>query len=280
MGLSLNAYATPAAIQACQYIDVQITTIELLGDGGGVTTLPVPENASDCIGAIKGNNSEFIKPTVNRGYDEDGWLNEEDYNGYWDGPGAFVNEADLLDLDGDGDVDDPGWIYVSESNNAGTMIGQTIPDSTQSYKFIDNLITFNNCKDQDGVDTACFADDGNAVSGEWVYTPPAQNPDELTRLLGGSFFDQVAVIFKAGNAFAMYNFSITALGLDPVLAGDYNFAFTGTWDISDVLADKGLSNVTFWARDPIGATEVSEPSTLGLLLLSSFFLLRRKALKR
>jgi len=276
MGLSLSVYAKPAEIQVCQYIDVQITTIELL-DGSGVNTLPVPQNATDCLGAYEGNNSSFDKPTANLGYDEDGWLNEEDYNDWWDGPGAFVNEADLLDLDGDGDADDPGWVYVGKDNGDG-FIGETSTDGNTSYTFIDDLITFDDCKDKNGTASQCIG--GDSVSGTWTYTPPAQNPDDLVDLLGGDFFDQVAIVFKAGNAFAIYNFSIDALGLDPVLAGDYNFAFTGTWDISDVLANKGLSNVTFWARDPVGATEVPEPSTLVLMLLSSIFLLRRKTLKR
>ncbi len=275
MGLSFSVYAKPQQIQACSFIDVQITTIELL-DGSGVNTLPVPQDATDCLGAYKGNNSAFLKPDDNLGYDEDGWLNKEDYNDWWDGPGAFVDEADLLDLDGDGDADDPGWVFVSESNNAGSMIGQSSSDGNSTYTFIDDLITFDNCKDKNGNASQCIG--GEAVSGTWAYTPPAQNPDALTNLLGGDFFDQVAVIFKAGNAFAMYNFSILDLGLDPVLAGDYNFAFTGTWDISDVLADKGLSNVTFWARDPIGDVEVPEPSTLVLFLLSGVFLLRRKVI--
>jgi hypothetical protein len=188
-----------------------------------------------------------------------------------------VDESDLLDLDGNGVANDPGWVLVGKDDGAG-FIGETSSDGTSSYTFIDDLITFDNCKDKNGATSQCV--NGDSVSGTWAYTPPAMNPDELTDLLGGDFFDQVAVVFKAGNAFAIYNFNIFDLGLDPVLAGDYNFAFTGTWDISDVLADKGLSHVTFWARDPVGATEVPEPSTLGLLLLSSFFMFRRKLVKR
>jgi len=286
MSLSLSSYAgngnsgngnSGNGISACQVIDVKVTTIQLL-NGSAVTTLPVPKNSTDCLGAYEGNNSSFEKPTANLGYDNDGWLNKEDYNDWWDGPGAFVDEADLLDLDGDGQTDDPGWVYVSESNNAGKMIGQTSTDGNSSYTFIDDLITFSDCKDKSGNSSQCIG--GEAVSGTWEYTPPAQNPDELINLLGGSFFDQVAIVFKAANAFAIYNFSVADLGLDPALAGDYNYAFTGTWDISDVLADKGLSNVTFWARDPINPVAVPEPSSIVLLLLSGVLLFSRNKLKK
>jgi len=276
MALSLSVYAAKPEkkeIQACQNSDVLITTVELL-DGNNIV-IPVQENATDCLGAYEGNDSAVV--AQNLGYDDDGWLNEEGDNVPWDGPGAFIGEADLLDLDGDGDADDPGWVLVGKDDGQG-FIGETSSDGNSSYTFINDLITFDNCKDQDGATSQCIG--GNSVSGTWAYTPPAQNPDELTNLLGGEFFDQVAVVFKAGNAFAIYNFTIADLELPPVFAGDYNFAFTGTWDISDVLADKGLSHVTFWARDPVGATEVPEPSTLGLLLLSSLFMFRRKLTKR
>jgi len=271
IGFSFNSFAKKP-INECSVSDLQITTFQLL-DGSDPVATPVPVDSTSCLGAYYGNNSEFINPIENLGYDEDGWLNKEGYNNWWTGPGAFVTEEDLLDLDGDGQADDPGWVYVGKDDGNGFK-GQTSTNGDASYDFIDDLITFDNCKDKKGKVASCVG--GEAVSGNWSYTPPAMNPDELTSLLGGDFFDQVAIVFKAGNAFAMYNFSIEDLGLDPVLAGDYNYAFTGTWDISDVLGGSALSNVSFWARDPIGeTTEVPEPSTL-LLLSAGLFLLRRK----
>jgi len=272
---------------ACDVIDVKITTIQLL-DGSDPITVPAT-NASDCLGAFDGNNSLFTNPGTstpaelgnnpgtNLGYDEDGWMNKEDYQGWWDGPGAFIDEADLLDLDGDGAVDDPGWVYVGKDEGNG-FFGESSSDGSTSYDFINDLITFNNCKDAGGnAATSCVG--GNAVSGNWAYNPPATNPEELTNLLGGDFFDQVAIVFKAGNAFAMYNFNIFELGLPPVLAGDFNYAFTGTWDISQVLGNHALSNISFFARDPIDATSVPEPSSWVLMLLASFFLYRQRKTK-
>jgi hypothetical protein len=266
-------------IQECKITDVQVSTIKLLD--GESAAIPVQYDASNCAGAFKGNNSAFEKPTVNLGYDNDGWLNKEDYNDWWEGPGAFVDDSDLLDLDGDGNINDPGWILASlgEQETRG-MVGQSIPDTdtSEGYTFVDDLITFDSCVDKNNRRTNCFS--GEAVAGEWTYTPPDQDPEILRDLIGGDFFDQVAVVFKAGNAFAMYNFNISDLNIDPIFAGDYNFELTGTWDISDVLACHGLSNVSFWLRDPIADTEVPEPSTLGLLLLSSVFIIRRKVLNR
>ena len=266
---SLNVYAKKL-INECQTIDVQINTIKLL-DGVSVE-MPLVANASDCLGAFEGNNSAFDKPIQNLGYDEDGWLNKEDYNAWWDGPGAFVNDVDLLDLDGDGAEDDPGWILVGKEEQSG-FEGGVSSDGTLTYNH-EQLVTLNHCKTGDEDNTSCFG--GEAVKGQWVYTPPAQNPTGLLDLVGGDFFDQVAIIFKAGNAFAIYNFNVIDLGLDPALAGDYNFAFTGTWDISETLGS-GLSNLSFWAKDPsVPSVQVPEPATLILMMMSGLFCFNRR----
>ena len=265
---SLNV-AAKKTIETCQLIDVKITTVQLL-DGSPV--VPFPANATDCLGAFEGNNSGFDKPVQNLGYDDDGWLNKENHNGLWNGPGAFVNDADLLDLDGDGDADDPGWILVGKEEQGAYEAGVS-SDGNSTY-IHDQLVTLENCKSVNGNNTSCFG--GNAVKGDWVYNPPAQNPQALLDLVGGDFFDQVAIIFKAGNAFAIYNFNAIDLGLDPTLAGDYNFAFTGTWDISATLGH-GLSNLSFWARDPSEPTvQVPEPSTLLLMMMSGLFFFNRR----
>lgn len=268
VGLSLNVYADNHPI-ACSVDDVQITTVQLLTDGDPIDVdVPnLPISASSCL-AVEGVNNSFFNASFlsnsNLGYDEDGWLNQGALNDWWSGPGAFIDDSDLLDLDGDKQVDDPGWIYVGKDEGNG-FVGETSQNEDTSYTFENDLITFDN----GGI---------GAKSGEWQYSPPKNNPPQLLELLGGDFFDQVAVVFKAGNGFAMYNFTLSDLGLDPVLAGDFNFAFSGTWNIDNTLGH-ALSNMSFWARDPVKATEVPEPSTLGLLFLSGLFLLRRKVLK-
>jgi hypothetical protein len=270
---SLTAFAGQP-LPACKVSDVKITTVQLL-DGSPAGTLPVPENASNCLGAYSGQNNLFTNPVQNLGYDDDGWFNTEDYLGLWDGPGAFIDDADLLDLDGDGDMDDPGWVYVGKEDLDSGYVPQTSSNGLESYTFIDNLITFSDCKNKNGgTESSCFG--GEAVSGNWAYNPPTTNPEALTDLLGGNFFDQVAIVFKAGKSFAMYNFNIFDLGLPPVLAGQPNFAFTGTWDISKVLNNKGLSNFSFLARDPINVASVPEPSSWALMLFASLFIYRQR----
>ena len=269
VGLSLNAYAgkpQPTEID-CSVEDVQITKIQLTVDGE-LSDIDIPVNAISCLAVENVNNSFFnasFLSNSNLGYDNDGWLNQgSELIEWWDGPGAFIDDADLLDLDGDSQVDDPGWIYVGKDEGNG-FVGETSQDDDLSYTFKDDLITFSN----GGI---------GSRSGEWQYTPPQNNPQDLLDLLGGDFFDQVAVVFKAGNGFAMYNFTLADLGLPPILAGDFNYVFGGTWNIDDTLGH-ALSNMSFWARDPSTETvEVPEPSSMVLLLLSIILLFSRKKL--
>lgn len=270
-----NAHA--AIVNPCDVSDIQITHIQLLdGVDPGMTVPPI--NSSKCIGPFKGNNSVFINPTVgNLGYDEDGWFNKESI--YWPSlPAAFTDNSELLDLDGDGDVDDPGWIYLGKDEGMGFK-GATSTDGINSYTFIDDLLVLSNCKNKDDANTACVG--GDAVMGEWAWHPPAMNPQELLDLLGGLFFDQAAVIFKSANYFVVYNFAIGELGLDPVLANDFNYSVNGIWDTSETLINNGgqpagLSNISLWARDPIlPAVMIPEPPSIGLFALFFTYLISR-----
>lgn len=267
-----SASASHSGTNACQLSDVKVTQY-WVQEPGTPTINNINVNATDCIGAESGNNSKFDKPkNGNLGYDEDGWLNKEDHEGWWNGHGAFVTDADLLDLDNDGQVDDPGWIRMGKEEQGTGFVPDTSDNGTLSYTYIQDLFKFQNCQNAAGQSRSCFG--GEAVKGEWVYTPPAVTPAILGQLLGGDFFDQAAFVFKAGKEFAMYNFKLSALGLGNVIFGDYNYAFSGTWDISNVLGGHGLSNFELWARDPI-SVEVPEPGTFSLLLVSGLFLYSR-----
>jgi len=276
IGTSEQAIAGASSQLTCQVSDVQITSVTFLGPGGSEQAFNA--NASDCI-AYEDRPLKLEKPSTNLGYEEDGWLNKKDYKGWWDGPGAFVDESDLLDLDNDQKADDPGWVMVGKQDmgNGAYFKGETISDGNTSYTFTDNLITFSDCFRYKGNGTKKTVDcnSSEAQGGDWTYTPPAMNPGNLLALLGGSFFDQVAFVFKAGPAFAMYNFTIEDLNIPPVLVGDFNFAFKGTWDISNVLGGAGLSNFVFWARDP-ETTEVPEPPVIALFLAGIAGLIYRK----
>lgn len=278
LGSMLFGAAWTSQAAMCGVSDVQITEIQVL-DGSPATQLDTPLNATDCIGAFEGNNSAFTQPDYNLGYKDDGWFNVDSYNGWWDTPGVFVEDDALQNLQGKGEID-PGWIYVgkAEADSGFSFNGATMDNGETSYTFLDSLLTIS-CPDQEGG----ICDD--ASSGTFQWTPPATNPDALMELLGGEFFDKVGIVFKAAKQFVIYEFDLKDLGLDPVYEGDPNYAFKGTWDLSDTLVkesgngkivSQGLSNVSVWARDPAAIVDVPAPTTLVLVLFGLALVIRRQ----
>ena len=73
---------------------------------------------------------------------------------------------------------------------------------------------------------------------------------------------------KAGNYFAVYDFDFSILGQKlPSGTFDYTtaYSFSGNWSTSD-LDNKEISNLVFWARDPVlPRNNVPEPGSLVLL---------------
>jgi MYXO-CTERM domain-containing protein len=265
-------------LKTCKLTDMELTYLRAL-EPANQPQQPIPAEqgpiyANDCYGYVVGNNSDMALPGDNLGYDNDGWFNMQ--TGLWV-DGAF--DPELLDLDGDTQVDDPGWVYMGKDDGAGFK-GTTIPndDPDKEYTFVDDL--FSCSTTVDGTYGTCV----NYISGFWKFTPPSTQPALLIDLLGGSFFDQVAVVFKGGNGFAIYNFTLSQLGLDPILAGDTKYEFGGKFDLSGTIVNKGgqpagLSNISLWARDPFLPTQVSEPGYLALLGLALLALYRRRRLQ-
>ncbi len=275
----------------CNVNDVTIKVIQRQ-DGSDPVEVSIPSTA--CIGDWSGNDvsnglngydAEGNK-VHNLGYDNMGWLNAAN-SPYWGDPGAFVTNDDLENLAGNGKVD-PGWIFFGKyDGEEGVKDGPIswMPDYSSkegfdTYNYASDLLTLS-CKDKNGAAVNC----NGKTSGDFVYKPPVTNPEDLMDLLGANkFFDQVTVVFKAGNAWAMYNFNLAALGLPPVLGTEAaNFMFSGTWDISKTFINNGgqsagLSHVSLWGRDPTSGdtppppTDVPAPFSialtgLGLLLL-------------
>ncbi|MCT6698347.1 hypothetical protein [Rheinheimera sp. 4Y26] len=269
-------------LKTCKLTDMELTYLRAL-EPAGQPQLPVPPElapvyAEACYGFVVGNNSDMALPIDNLGIDNDGWFNTP--TGLW-ADGAF--DPELLDLDDDGDADDPGWVYMGKDEGQGFK-GAIIPDPDpdddvdQEYKFVDDL--FSCSATVDGTYGTCV----NFISGFWKFTPPSTQPELLIDLLGGSFFDQVAVVFKGGNGFAIYNFTLSQLGLDPILAGDIKYEFGGKFDLSQTVVNTGgssagLSNISLWARDPFLPTQVSEPGYLALLGIALLVLYRRRQLR-
>lgn len=281
LGSSLQfAQAKPIDVPppACNLSDIQITSIQKQ-DGSPASAVPAI-NATACYGAFDGNDDVSMLGN-NLGYDNVGWLNQE--SGYWPGPGAFITDADLQDLQGAGLID-PGWIFFGKYGDEGDSFipASSSKDGHGTYTYDENLVSLSNCKDKNNAIVACGSDD--VVKGEWTYKPPVTNPEQLLDMLGtDKFFDQVTVVFKSGNMFALYNFNISALGLPPVVGTtDENYMFKGVWDMSSTLLTKsgnpaGLSHISVWGRDPVTTDEpppvdVAAPMSLALVGLSLLLL--------
>ena len=265
---------------ACKLTDVQVTSVTPLVPGGTSTVVPSPTgNANACIGAVTGND-DVSKLEGNLGLENVGFLNDKElFPNY----GAFLEQEDLQDIGTPGSFVDPGWIFVQkiDFNDNGTIteefgsmsksLGEGNDKETLTFTFSSVLsIKFN---------------EGSSSSGTFIYSPPTNNPQELVDILGFErFFDQLAIVFKSANGFAIYNFTLEQFSLAPVIGTEaVNYEFAGTWDMSNTLRTRnnrnaaGLSHVTLWLRDPRGPTtyNVPEPSTallafagLGLMLSS------------
>lgn len=267
----------------CSLDDVQITEIKRQ-DGSPALALPNaanPINATGCLGAYEGN--DIVNVGDNRGFLNDGMLNNTDmFPDY----GAFLTAEDLLDLQGTGTPQDPGWVFVGkidydEDTGAETYTNGTTTNGIDSYTFsIGDILMLH------------FTDSG-MKAGTFTYKPPQTNPQALLDVLGANkFFDQAAVILKASTQWAIYNFKISDLGLPPVVGTvATNFMFSGTFDLSGTFlagSDKnpqtpGLSHASLWLRDPFGTTStIPTPGTLMSLLLGLGLLLagRRKFLAK
>lgn len=262
---------------ACKLSDIQITSIQKQ-DGSAADAVPAI-NATACYGAFNGNDDVSALGN-NLGYDNVGWLNEESV--YWPGPGAFVTNDDLQDLQGAGLID-PGWIFFGKYEKGDFDPSSSSKTGYGTYNYTSDLVSLSNCKDKNNTAVACGSDD--VVRGEWTYKPPVTNPQQLLDMLGtDKYFDQVTVVFKSASMFALYNFNIAALGLPAVVGTtDENYLFKGVWDMSTTLLTPngkgpgGLSHVSVWGRDPVTTNvpppvDVAAPMSLALTGLALLLL--------
>lgn len=273
--LAAPAYAGP--LSDCQTSDVQITRVTQFSDTTATATTETiyaatgtPVGAAACAGAFTGNDGFY--PTTNLGYAGDGLLNggTQVASGSTLFPGgAFIDAAHpLQDLDGNGHVNDPGWIMLGKYEN-----GQFTPSAVGGNT---------------GIVLGSFfsATVTGTGTGTWAFTPDATVAQRIGDTFGRNYFDAFALVFKAGNSFAAYDFTPELFGADSPLPTDPVMNWYGSYDVSGTLrAGKdgknaaGLSHITLWARDPAlpeVATQVPEPASLGLMAIAGAALLRSR----
>ena len=262
------AHATLTGL-SCSTTDVSVTSVAQYSDTSSSAKLGKPQEANissaACLGAYVGNDAFY--PTTNLGYAGDGILNggTQAKTGeilFPNPPGAFVTPTyPLHDLDGDGQVNDPGWI----------MLGKFEPlFEGGPFVFSPNAVG----GDSSIVLSTFFsATITGAGVGTWAFTPDATVAQRASAMLGKNYFDQFALVFKAGDEFAVYDFTAAQFGVAHPSAEEPILNFFGTYDTRTTLraggADgcknpAGLSHISIWVRDPGPGGSVPEPATLVL----------------
>lgn len=277
--------AQASALRSCNTADVKITSVSMFSDTTSSATLQTiysgSQGAADCAGAFAGNDAFY--PTTNLGYAGDGLLNGGAQNGSGGGTlfpgGAFITpQYPLQDLDKDGKATDPGWIMLGKYQEL---------SKDGPWAFVPNTIGGHS----DIVTSSFFtATISTAGKGTWAFTPDATVAQRTSTILGRNYFDQFALVFKAGDSFSVYDFTPDLFHMPPPDVDDPVMNWFGTYDVSGTLRaggkdglknPAGLSHISLWVRDPAATvqtttTQVPEPSTLALLGVSAAALIRTR----
>jgi hypothetical protein len=103
-----------------------------------------------------------------------------------------------MDLDGDGFVDDPGWIRLGEVGGAGNPVSY----ETAGGLAISNLLS---------ISMSCT--NAGCTSGTWSLVTEANIIQLITDALGCKSFDHLAFVMKSSNNYAIYDFNFNHVGL-------------------------------------------------------------------
>jgi len=222
---------------------------------------------TSCIGFFTGNdNVQFVdqpKPANNIGEFEDGLLNYGIFDDLLSG-----GDADKLDLSGDGEFIDPGWIRLVKLDRNGDEDFSDLINGDS----LEDFVKFTMTDPADG-------------KGDWSLR---LNPEVVAigQALGKDAFDHLAFVLKQGNkadkrnGFAVYDFDFKAL-----LEGNFGverdvaYNFYGSYDFTGITGNN-FSHVTAWARDPALFSEVPSPMPLALIGVGLLGLLAIRSRKR
>ena len=256
----------------CDTNSVQITSIETNPGGTAVSGISYPISATQCLGYITDPGNDWgNSPSPNNGLLGEGLLNQElnKDGGYIPGDFFLTHPNDrMVDLDGDGNATDPGWIRLGGD-----------PDIDDGLAFEYDSINGYNLSQ---VITMDFS-----LNGNWSLTvDPTAIPFATNALGRPTIFDHLAFVMKGPNpnsgspesGWAVYDFNFYELidsGLN-ISLGDTAYTFAGTWDSNGIFDGKDLSHFSVWAHDPPGITNVDEPAMFGLFSLSIALLMWRK----
>jgi hypothetical protein len=266
----------------CNLSDVKITSIKAVLTNGPELVKSGDLDSTKCLGFVSTPSNDWgNNPSPNLGGFEDGLLNGEIVNGkgqnkgneyYVAGDEFLTNINDsMVDIDGFGRFEDPGWIRLGGSN-------EDKPDAQGIWNFAYDSIgelslggLINMSLNSNG--TWSLAVDPNAIGA-------------VTRELGRpTVFDHLAFVMKGPNngkddfgAWAIYDFNFYELiekkNLE-ISFGDTAYKFEGTWDVDMFNNPGALSHFSIWAHDP-PARVVPEPSTLAIFALGIIGLMSRR----
>lgn len=264
MSVGNGAYAA-----TCTNTAVTLTQIET--SAAPVSVLygsPAPAIPSTTCYVSSGNDTGNLNPDANIGQAGDGLLNGE---GGFD-PTVLVPTSYYLDIDGNGSYLDPGWIRLGGAEAGGAVDYQSVTNLNGIKKQTSDFLTLG------------YTQGDNKKSGTWSLDTKVNSVELVQDFLGRSTFDHLAVILKAGNNYAIYDFDFNLMTLPLGFNFLTAYSFDGTWATTDLINNGGnqaeLSHISFWARDPSSpANQVPEPATLVLIgvgLLGLGFSRRRR----